>query len=773
MADFARYAAAGYGPALLPIIPHDAVVSAYGWLSPSEGEGRREQITKNRGKVPGKRLADGSWVGFGAFTKHEASDADLQIWAAWPDAGVGLQAARFPAFDIDVEDEAFVAALLRRVQGLTGFIYGRVGRRPRILLPFRAAEGVTLSKRRFPLPVYGDGAAVELLGAGQQYVIDGIHPKTGQPYAWGRRGFPEADQLPVLDAEMADRIFAAAAEIAGVNALPATATSGLTTEVQPVVLPPNFLALTEAVKAIPNDMVYDTWISLGHAIKACTNGSGEGLELWTEWSTQHPETTPEACLYKWESFQPPYRAGWNTVLGMLPAATTFNAGTFDFTEVEQPREPLEVLMGRYIWVERIKRAFDRETGALLDAEQFSIRNNHIGVPSTKTNAWAQWTADNVRLQRAVSATYRPGFEQIVQEKEGACVNTWSPPDFTPRVVDESEAQPWLDHMAYLVPDGEERTLLLDWFAAIVQQPAVKPNYQVVWGSRHHGVGKDLALEPVRLALGRQNVRNVHPEQILSQRTDWFESARLIVVEEMKSYGRRELENKLRPFLASPPDYVPISKVYMPTYDVPNIAALIFLTNEDSALPISKEDRRHFVVWAGDDVLPRDEKYYTDFVAWYKAGGCEAVASYLMQRDVSAFNMKGRAPMTEAKREMIAAARTPLEAWIEDGIADATGPFKCDIVDLGELFTQVPKAFKWDGGTPQRLAQYLQRVGVARLGRVRLGKELHTTSSDRGTMFALRRVEMYRNQDLGKIIEIFWKQRETAQQENMREEFTAC
>lgn len=770
MADFARYAAAGYGPALLPIVPHDAAISTYGWLPEGEGLRRAEQISKNRGKVPGKRLSDGSWVGFGAFTKHEASDADLLAWTAWG-AGVGLQAARFPALDIDVEDEQFVAALLRRVQGLAGFIYGRVGRKPRILLPFRTDE--PMPKRRLPLPCFGENAAVELLGAGQQYVIDGVHPKTGQPYTWGRRGFPEADQLPVLDAEMADRIFTAAAEIAGVNTLPARATSGLSTEVQAVVLPPNFQALAEAVKAVPNDMVYDTWISLGHAIKACTNGAGEGLELWTEWSMQHPATSPEACLYKWESFRPPYHAGWNTILGMLPPTSTFNGGAFDFTEVAQPREPLEVLMERYIWVERIKRAFDRTTGSLLDAEQFSIRNNHVGVPSTKTNAWAQWTADHVRLARAVSATYRPGAEQIVQEKEGACVNTWTAPDFTPRVIDEAEAQPWLDHMAYLVPDETERDILLNWMAAVVQHPAVKPNFQVVWGSRHHGVGKDLALDPVRRALGGHNVRNVHPEQILSQRTDWFESARLIVVEEMKSYGKRELENRLRPFLASPPDYVPISKVYMPTYDVPNIAALLFLTNEDNALPISKEDRRYFVCWADESVEPREEQYYIDFVAWYSAGGCDVAASYLMQRDISAFNMKGRAPMTAAKLEMIGAARSPLEAWIEDGVAEGTGPFKADLVDLNELFAQVPKAFKWDGGTPQRLSQFLTRAGAYKLGRVRLGKELHTTSSDRGTLYALRRVPMYRNEGLVKIAELFWKQRETVQAENMREEFEAC
>lgn len=769
MADFARFAAAGYGPHLLPIVPHDARISEYGWIPEEKERARRiEQLTKTRGKVPGKLLRDGGWVGFANFTEFNADPAALAQWSAWPGAGVGLQAKRFPALDIDVEDIDYVAALLRRVEGLAGFIFGRVGRRPRILLPFQADE--PLSKRRLPLPSLGEGAAVELLGAGQQYVIDGIHPKTGQPYSWGRRGFPEADRLPALTADLADRIFAAAAEIAGVNALPAPATFDRTLKVQAPVSAPGFQAVADAVRSIPNDLVYDTWISIGHAIKAVTDGAPEGFDLWVEWSLAHPDTSADACAYKWSSFHPPYHAGWDTIRALMPAAAQSEVAAFDFTAIEQPPSPIDAMFARYIWVERLKVAFDRNSGDLLDNVQFAVRHNVIARPSSKENAWALWTGDAQRLERVASATYRPGMDMIVHEKAGACVNTWHGPDWTPTVVTDEDAQPWIEHMAYLVPDDSERNILLDWLAFVVQQPAQKPNFQIVWGSRHHGVGKDLALEPVRHALGAHNVRNVQPEQIVDDYTDWFENARLIVVEDMQAYGKRSIESRLRPLMAAPPDYVSIRKKFMPVYDAPNLAALIFLTNERNALPISKEDRRYFVTWCGDEIWPKAESYYAGIVDWYAQGGREIAASWLMQRDISKFNHKGRAPMTDAKIEMIGASLSPLESWIEDGIRDGDGPFKPDIIEANELMRHVPKTFRWDSATPTRFGEHLLRAGAQRSYRGRLGQRIHTTETDRGQLFILRRHNMYRNLPHEKLIELFWKQRAAAQQEELKGEF---
>lgn len=743
MADFIHLADLGYGPQLIPVIPPDAQISSH--------SRNPDMIAKNRGKIPGRKVGDG-WVGFANFTSHVASPADHAMWTGWG-AGAGLLAAAFPALDIDVEDRALVARILETAQSRVGYVFGRVGRPPRVLLPFRAAPGYEPRKMRLET---APGQAIELLGTGQQYVIDGIHPKTGQPYSWGKRGFPEADRLPLLDAGKVESLFAEFSDICGVKPSTLPATTCRSTE-GAVSLPPSFDALADLVGQIPNDLVYDTWISVGCAIKACSEGADAGLDLWVKWSMAHPETTPEACAYKWASFQPPFRAGWDTLRALAPAKAVNEVAQYDFTKVDAPADKWAALYARYIWVENLKLAFDTETSALLDEVQFAVRNNALAPPRGKQNAWAIWLSDASRLRRAATVTYRPGKGPLVTEKDRQCVNTWVKPNFTPLEVSDDDVSMWLRHVEYLIPDAKERETLFDWLSVVVQRQDYKPNWQVVWGSTHHGVGKDLALQPMRLAIGERNIRNIQPEQIVSQYTDWFENARLIVVEDMKAYGKRELESRLRPLMASPPEFVSIQKKFMPVFDVPNLSALIFLTNEQNALPISQEDRRYFVIWT--EAPPKSEAYYESLVDWYREGGAHKVASWLASRDVANVSLRTRAPTTSAKSEMIEATMSPLEAWLEENIRDATGPFAADIVEAGDVLARIPKEFRWDSGTPRRLGNYLVKYGATALGARRyLGRMLPTTELDRGRLYAVRRLEMYSNLDDMKLVELFWKQR---------------
>lgn len=268
MTDFVELAAKGYGASLIPVIPPDGVIDRERSRDP-------EQLEATRGKNPGKRLKNGNWVGFYKFTTYEQEPGDLERWTRWG-AGAGLLARKFPAFDIDVGDEQFVRELLPHVQRIAGVrIFGRVGRRPRILIPFAAAEGYAPRKTKLALPPLGlndKGKAahvVEMLGDGQHYVIAGIHPKTGEPYSWGARGLPRADELPVLDARKADAIFAVIAEMAGVEPLSGGATIRPSTEVQVPVSTANFGEVEAALKAIPVESLdYDGWVKSGMAVKA-------------------------------------------------------------------------------------------------------------------------------------------------------------------------------------------------------------------------------------------------------------------------------------------------------------------------------------------------------------------------------------------------------------------------------------------------------------------------------------------------------------------------
>lgn len=153
---------------------------------------------------------------------------------AW---GTGVLAANCPAIDIDVADRALVRALVDLAARTLLAMPFRIGRPPKVLLPFATEEPFDkVASRWFALP--GDDwrrdgyqpHRVEILGRGQQFVAYATHPGTGRPYRWGR-GEPmqiHRDDLPELT-EKGARAYVAAAEgvLLGAGGVPLRKAAGL------------------------------------------------------------------------------------------------------------------------------------------------------------------------------------------------------------------------------------------------------------------------------------------------------------------------------------------------------------------------------------------------------------------------------------------------------------------------------------------------------------------------------------------------------------------
>ena len=92
----------------------------------------------------------------------------------------------------------------------------RIGRAPKTLLGFRCEKDPfrKLSTGTFVMPD-GSEAKVEILADGQQFVADGIHPDTGQPYLWPA-GSPETvplAEVPPITLEQAQALIATARKL--------------------------------------------------------------------------------------------------------------------------------------------------------------------------------------------------------------------------------------------------------------------------------------------------------------------------------------------------------------------------------------------------------------------------------------------------------------------------------------------------------------------------------------------------------------------------------
>ena len=87
----------------------------------------------------------GGWHDYPAWTRHAAratTDLELQLWSAWPDAGVGIVGGSVAAVDIDIADDAELALRIERLarERLGDTPALRIGRAPKRLLVYRAAQ---------------------------------------------------------------------------------------------------------------------------------------------------------------------------------------------------------------------------------------------------------------------------------------------------------------------------------------------------------------------------------------------------------------------------------------------------------------------------------------------------------------------------------------------------------------------------------------------------------------------------------------------------------
>lgn len=752
---FSVYASNGYGADLLPIIPPDAK------LSDKAGE----NVAASRGKIPGKSTHAG-WVGFAKWAAHTASEADLARWASWG-AGVGLQARRFPAFDIDVSHGETAELLHSLVVNIVGDSPVRTGRPPRRLLPYQTSYEIT--KRRFAFRLPGDDTvhAIELLGAGQQYVIDGVHPGTLQPYTWSAP-LPPADFLHELTPDLVERIFAeVAAAVALLGGEPVTKHQGGARSAGVAaggLLAPSIEAVKAALDAVPNDVDYDTWVKIGVAVKAATGASEDGRELWCTWSDQYTDSQGDADS-KWDSFRPPFKIGWDFLSRWAVREGGFNAASHEFDAVEETEKPapdfsdgdaLAKLHQRFVWVHRDQVAYDTETREVLDRTQFNVRNNHVGDPSsTKACAWAQWLRDPVNLRQVQRLTYRPGDGPYTNELDGVCANVWTPSRLAPDMsATADDVAPWLEHAAFMYPNDRERNILLDWLAFLLQRPGEKPQWSVLMGSSKQGIGKDLMLSPILLALGMHNVEQITAEQVVGRFTSWAENRRLIVVQEMEQFGTRATADKLKPFQSTKPDMFAIEKKGVDVYSIPNIFAMLFMTNNENAMQLSDDDRRTLVLWSTAE--PRTNGYYDSLADWVNSGGAEKVAGYLLGRDLTKFLQMHRAPMTDQKIVMTELSRSPLEEYLREGIASCTGMFAADLVAAVDLLHGLPPEINKRYVTASRLGAQLRAAGAVEIGRPR---RVTKEGMQQVRLYALRNADTYRAMGATELLKAYDEMRE--------------
>jgi hypothetical protein len=638
-----------------------------------------------------------------------------------------------------------------------------------------------------------------VLGDGQQYVCEGIHPKTGKPYSWRDASSPAqwgAAALTVVTVEEVDAFLAKVrwmleelydCEIVEGGMGGAGGDHGAAW--QEGLLAPSRAALIDALAAIDNDLDYDDWFRAMVATKAASAAIDDGEFIFAEWSATSGKDYAEVTADKWASIRAPYSVGWPYLarLAEKRSGGDFNSAGRDFESQaagESEAAPAEVdnhenMFARYAWVEGAKRAVDLRTGELLDQEQFEFRipprevvvqepasgEGDAAKPGRKrkvaTSAWKVFKDAVGRRKSYKNLTCRFGGPLEVQESlpdlQGLCLNTWRQP-LLPRLPDavtDADVGPWLKLAEHVIPVRQEREHAFNFMAFTAQRQGEKINHALVLGSRVEGIGKDTLLEPLRAVIGRQYTREIGLPQLIAPFNRWVVGCKLLVVQEMHNFERKATMNLLKPLVAAPPEALSVNLKGMQEFFVPNLLSMVIFTNEPDALAVQNGDRRYHITW--NDGEPQPKAFYDEIWDWLRAGGAEKAIRWLLQRDLSRFDAKGRAPETEAKVEMRKETRPPLQAWVEDGIADEDGPFGRDLFLTEEVVGATPEWTRYKGQAPgpHKIAKALKNAGARP---VSTKMRIPGVEGSR-VVWACRRVGMYADLTDDVLRGLFVKQRE--------------
>jgi hypothetical protein len=180
-------------------------------------------------------------------------------------------------------------------------------------------------------------------------------------------------------------------------------------------------------------------------------------------------------------------------------------------------------------------------------------------------------------------------------------------------------------------------------------------------SHAQGVGKNLLFECMTAIIGATHSTVIGQAELAGNFNGWANRKVLVIGDEVSKSDRRQDTDKLKGLVTGTTVYV--NEKYQPAREVPNFLNFIFLSNHHDALFLDDTDRRYFVWEITADRLPNAN--VQEFVKWRDSGGLAALMHFLMTHDLSGFNPKAPAPMTDAKLQMAQDNRSDLENWIAE------------------------------------------------------------------------------------------------------------
>jgi hypothetical protein len=323
-------------------------------------------------------------------------------------------------------------------------------------------------------------------------------------------------------------------------------------------------------------------------------------------------------------------------------------------------------------VRTLSRVADIQSGALMTGGAFTelvYASYQATVLDAKGNPKdvsvpKLWLRDPRRTQ-VDYLTYAPGQPRIIRDanKTPKALNTWSKMGVEPQAgpVDQ-----WLNLLSHNAPSIDIADWMLDWLAYPLQYPGAKLNtLLLIFGPS--GTGKDLFLTPIHAIYGKNSVK-ISNDELKTPFTSLYAAKQFVHADELKRVqsAADAVNQKIKGMVTN--KTMTVNEKGQPEYKIQNVLNLAITSNYYDCIKLDEDDRRAAVVhWQpiNHQVDMRGiQAYWSPLAKWLESDvGAAAIYDYLLSRDLTGFDPAAWAPSTDAKVDVIDAARTPLERFV--------------------------------------------------------------------------------------------------------------
>lgn len=335
------------------------------------------------------------------------------------------------------------------------------------------------------------------------------------------------------------------------------------------------------------------------------------------------------------------------------------------------------------------------------------------------HVWLRRQPDTMRASRIV---HRLGQPLVVD----GCLNIAPAP---PKRLDVAgDPEPWLELLSFICKGiTADRDHVVDWCSMVVSAWDEKPGWHLLLRGEH-GTGKNLAVRPLVKYTKPDHCQNVNASDIGGS-FNVFLTKRLVVIDELKMTTRgsitgHDVYNSLKAWTARGADTVTVNEKNRTPYEVADRTCWVITSNEDVPLPLEKGDRRFIVIETPDTPWSIDR--YLSLVAWMDAGGDQVVVSWLQDRwdqmpEARRQILRGRAPDTAAKQDLIEASAEGITGAVRLAIAGTHGQTWPDLMRLEDVVEKLKAGagdLLTDSGrkqvSQQRVIPALKAAGAVRV-----------------------------------------------------------